>query len=373
MSQSKFFEERKDQSAIKAQIVEKYFHAWSRVIVPTVKSRNGKLAYVDLYAGPGRYRDGAASTPLLVLEKAISQSDVAERLITVFNDSNSDLSQTLQDEINKLDGVEALKNKPIVLNEDISDVYNSYLRDIKIIPTFSFFDPFGYKGLSLEILRSFISEWGCDTVFFFNYNRINAGINNPAVEQHIDALFGKERAQNLRARLVGLVPAQREAVILEELANALKEMGGEYVLPFRFMDEKGNRASHFLVFVSKHRKGYEIMKDIMARESSVEDQGVPSFTYSPADASTPLLFSLIQPLDQLGDQLLERFAGVTLTMRDVYELHNIDTPFIAKNYKDVLRILESEGKVQTHPPASDRVHRKGQVTFADSVKVAFPT
>jgi hypothetical protein len=39
------------------------------------------------------------------------------------------------------------------------------------------------------------------------------------------------------------------------------------------------------------------MKDIMAKESSTDDQGVPSLTYSPADASMPLLFSLQRPLD----------------------------------------------------------------------------
>jgi hypothetical protein len=45
------------------------------------------------------------------------------------------------------------------------------------------------------------------------------------------------------------------------------------------------------------------MKDIMAKESSVTDQGVPSFTYSPADASTPLLFSLARPFDGLAEDV----------------------------------------------------------------------
>jgi len=42
-----------------------------------------------------------------------------------------------------------------------------------------------------------MSVWGCDCVFFFNYNRINAGINNPGVKKHMDALFGEERADAL--------------------------------------------------------------------------------------------------------------------------------------------------------------------------------
>lgn len=50
-------------------------------------------------------------------------------------------------------------------------------------------DPFGYKGLSWALIRSVIKDWGSDCVFFFNYSRINAGINNPIVNEHMEALF----------------------------------------------------------------------------------------------------------------------------------------------------------------------------------------
>jgi three-Cys-motif partner protein len=91
-------------------------------------------------------------------------------------------------------------------------------------------------------------------------------------------LFGEERAQRLRKALPSLSPASREVIILEELAQALREMGGLYVLPFRFKNAAGTRTSHCLIFVSKHFKGYEIMKEIMAKESSVADQAVPSLS-----------------------------------------------------------------------------------------------
>jgi hypothetical protein len=69
----------------------------------------------------------------------------------------------------------------------------------------------------------------------------------------MDALFGTERAAELRQKLTGLSPDQRETLILEELSQAIKEMGGKFVLPFRF--KRGNRTSHSLIFVSKHFKG----------------------------------------------------------------------------------------------------------------------
>jgi len=236
-----------------------------------------------------------------------------------------------------------------------------------LIPTFSFIDPFGYKGLSLGLVQGAIKDWGSDCVFFFNYNRINAGISNELVDEHIDALFGAERAARLRAVVKGCSPVQREALVLEHLAQALKELGGRYVLPFRFRNDKGTRSTHHLIFVSKHVKGYEIMKEIMAKESSTHDQGVPSLEYSPADASTPLLFSLQRSFERLADELIKTFAGRTMTMIQIYNEHQVDTPFIKKNYKDVLLSLEAKGQIETEPSK----RRSG--TFGDDVSVTFPS
>lgn len=366
MAQAKFFDERSDQSEVKARIIQKYFYAWARVIIPSAKHREKKIAYIDLYAGPGRYRDGAASTPLMILERAIVDADLKKMLVTLFNDANKDHTNSLQTEIDKLAGIETLNYKPHISCGEIDEDAEAYFNQTKLIPSFSFVDPFGYKGLSLKIVNGVIKDWGCDCVFFFNYNRINAGISNPLVKDHMDALFGEERAEKLRKMLPDKSPEKREELILEELAQAIKEMGGKYVLPFRFKNSSGTRTSHSLIFVSKHLKGYEVMKDIMAKESSVTDQGVPSFTYSPADASTPLLFSLARQFDVLKDELLKVFSGKRRTMKQIYEQHSVDTPFVSRNYKDALLALENEGKITTEPA------KRNKGTFADQVMVTFP-
>ncbi len=193
-------------------------------------------------------------------------------------------------------------------------------------------------------------DWGCDCVFFFNYNRINMGLSNDLVREHMDALFGAGRADDLRARIVTMSPAKRESAIVEGISEALKEMGGEYVLPFRFKNEKG-RNSHHLIFVSKHFKGYGIMKEVMAKESSAAPQGVPSFEYDPTGRSEPLLFDPQRPLDDLKESLLRDFAGRQLNMLQIYEEHSPGKPFIKKNYKQALIDLEGQGSIVARPPA----------------------
>ena len=364
----RFFEERLEQSEAKARIVTKYFSAWANVIMRSVQRRGGKLAYVDLYAGPGRYMDGSASTPLLVLQAAIAHPEISQMLVSFFNDADQNNTATLKREILRLPRVDRLKYPPVVRCGEIDDEAERYFSKTQMIPTFSFVDPFGYRGLSLKIVKGVIKDWGCDCVFFFNYNRINAGITNPHVASHIDALFGKARADKLRGLLPGLPPELREAAVLEALANEIKNLGGRYVLPFTFKNTTGTRTSHKLVFVSKSFKGYEIMKDIMANESSTRDEGVPSFTYSPADISMPLLFSLAEPMSRLRNSLLQQFAGRQMTFQQIYKAHSVDRPYVEKNYRAAIKKLEEEGIVSAY---SSTGKRRG-FTYPPHVRVKFP-
>lgn len=201
----------------------------------------------------------------------------------------------------------------------------------------------------------------------------------------MEALFGEQRAAQLAVRLKPMSPTQRELTIVEELCEALVEMGGKYVLPFRFKKVKGNgagkRTSHHLIFVSKHPLGYKIMKRVMANESSTHDGGVSSFEFNPATRDQPLLYGLLRPLSDLEGLLEERFAGRTLTMEAIFNEHNYLSvgsrdnymlPYTDRNYKDVLNQMELAAKITASKPYASRRMHKGEKTFADDILVTFP-
>jgi three-Cys-motif partner protein len=271
MSTGNFFDDQKEQSAVKSNIVSKYFWAWAKVIT-SVQNRydrhDKRIAYIDLFAGPGRYEDNTKSTPILVLEKAIDDPLMAERLVTFFNGRNPKNAQSLQGTIRELPGIEKLKHQPNIKNIEIGSAIAEQFKQMKLVPTLLFVDPWGYKGLSLNLIDSVLKNWGCDCIFFFNYNRINMGLNNENVKEHMNALFGEKRANELRAKLSPLSPHERELTIVEELGQAFQTMGYTFVLPFRFRNDEGTRTSHHLIFVSKEFLGYNIMKGIMASASS---------------------------------------------------------------------------------------------------------
>ena len=357
---------------MKAEIVAKYFWAWAKVIIPTAKKWSNKIAYIDLFSGPGRYQNGSKSTPLLILERAIADPEMSQMLVTLFNDKDSDNTQSLDQAIKSIPDIGRLKHTPKVVNQEVGEEIVEAIQKINYVPTLFFIDPWGYKGLSLGLIGAVIKDWGCDCIFFFNYNRINMGLPNVAVDKHMNSLFGQQRADALRGQLRKLQqPYERELVIVEAISQALKEIGGNYVLPFCFKTDTGIRTSHHLIFVSKNVLGYSIMKEIMAKESSSTEQGVPLFEYNSATQYQPLLFELSRPLDDLENMLLNKFADQTLTMEAIYNQHHVGKRYISKNYKEALRKLEQQGKIIVDPPASKRRKYKGEITFGEQVKVTF--
>jgi three-Cys-motif partner protein len=364
-----FFSESKEQSQIKAKIVKNYFWAWAKTIMPWAKNCRNQIAYIDLFSGPGRYENGKKSTPLLVLETAIQDKDLKEMLVTIFNDADSNQSDSLNKAIDSIENIELLKHQPLVLNKEVGEeiLHNIFEEEV---PTLFFIDPWGYKGLSLRLINYVLENWGCDCIFFFNYNHISAGLSNPKVKEHMTALFGEERVKSLRIQM-SESPSQKEKLIMKEMEQALKAMGGKYVLPFCFKSLSANRTSHYIIFVTKHVRGYEIMKEIMAKESSYHEQGVPSFEYNPSmDSQT----SLLCPLNNLKSELLRQFANHTMTRKEIYEQHHIGTHYIKENYRIALLQLENEGNIITNPPRAQRRKLKGKVTLSETkVKITFPS
>jgi len=372
MSKKDFFAKQTQGSEVKTEIVRKYFGVWAGVMVNQAK-RHGytKIGYADLFAGKGRYLDGSKSTPILILESAIRDKAVREMLVSIFNDANPKNAQALKDEIANITDIELLAHQPKVISGVVDDSLAEKFESISTIPTLYFLDPWGYKNISLRLIKAVLKPAGCDCIFFFNYNRVNAALSNPEMKSNMDSFFGKERADKLRNVLAGQSPKQREDSIISELKSALRDYGGKYSIEYFFKDQSGSRTSHFLILTSKVPLAERKMKEIMARESSTDEYGFASFGFSP---KSPLvaqgsLFAQ-DPRQELCDLLIAEFAGRTITVDELYKLHSIGRRFTLRNYKDAINKLDSDGLVETDPPAEARV-RAGKVTLSDRVVVKF--
>jgi three-Cys-motif partner protein len=376
-----FFATPDERSLAKTKIVANYFGAWARIVLPQAK-RHGldSIAFMDLFSGPGRYQDGKASTPLWILGRAVADPNLYEHLELHFNDKDRHNSTRLEQEIAAFDGIDRLKFRPTVSNAEISTDLLPILKRAEIVPTLFFIDPWGYKGLSLDLLSSAIRGWGCDCIFFFNFNRINPAIDNEKVDELIDDLFGRERAQLLRQKLVGMSGYAREMMILNEMAEAIYSIGGKFVVPFRFSVRGSSRASHYLIFISKHFRGFHVMKDVMAGVGASSEDDSIRFEFNPAPSQLQLGliddFFAAQRIQELENMLLEHFRGRNMLVKDAYEEHEIarnGTSFLLRDYKTAIRNLEAVGLVYLDQPPDQRQKRGGVVTVGDMRTVFFPS
>lgn len=352
---SKFnFEEQREQSRIKTEIVIKYFMAWASIL----QRRFKRIGYIDLFAGPGIYENGIKSTPIILLEKIIDDSTLCSKVVTLFNEKEIELCNKLKTNIGALNNVNKLRYKPTIWNIEVTQDTAQKFKNKNMIPCFSFIDPAGYAGLSIDLIESLGKDYGSDLLFFFNYNDINRGMSNPKVEEQMKAIFGDENYYKLKKK-IELYPDAREAIIINEMAQTIKNHGVQYVLPFRFKCENKNRTSHYLIFASKNFTGYKIMKDIMHNAGEKDSDGVGRFEFIPScDKTKGIQLSIIDlynsSLDELKKHIKFKYKGKKVYLKNLYENDAVENRYVLKDYRRVILEMEQTGEVICDPPHTQR-------------------
>lgn len=360
------FTEQREQSSIKTEIVTKYFAAWSMVL----GSRFEKIGYIDLYAGPGVYDDGTESTPIIILKKIIDSPKLRDKFVVYLNDKNLDNYEKLCQNISSLEGISSLAYKPVIKNDEVN-YHTPEKFAFSKIPCFIFLDPAGYNGLSLELIKVFGQDYGSDIIFFFNYNDINRALSNPLVEKNMKQLFGEEHYISLVKKIEGVSGQERESIIVNEMSEAIRDIGIEYVLPFRFKAEGKNRTSHYIIFASKKVIGFNIMKGIMYNIGEKDFNGIGQFEFVPSCDKKGMQLSIIDlfstPFEDFKIELCKRYKGKIISMQALYNQDSPRTRFVSKQYKDALIELEQAGVISCDKPYAKR--RPG--TLSDSTIIKF--
>ena len=361
MSNEEFFKQQRANSAMKTEVVSAYFEAWSNVMT---SAQNDVVQYFDLLCGPGRYEDGTPSTPLKIVEIAARHPILRSKLRIVFSDQDEEMLKRLKKELHELPATHDLRYKPLVMKGDAVNVDSRILSASQRHPTFSFVDPFGYRALSREVISGLLKGWGNDVVLFFNYSDVNRAISNSVMTGNMTDLFGQERSLNLRGELDGLLPHQRKQIIVDGMVDALTERVKALGLPFGFTVAGTQRESHHLIFLSKHIRGYEIMRDVMLKRNNRTGEDLRSLGYSDINEDTPFLFEFSQQLSNLPSRLLEKYSGGVWTRDELYEADLVGTVYKKKDYNAALKALEEADQLTI--VASKPKRRKGQykdVTF----------
>ena len=138
----------------KHEILRRYLGAW----FPILTTYNQRVLYVDGFCGPGRYKGGEFGSPILAVREALKHSARlnGNKVLFYFMDERSDRIEHLRSELQNMNAPNnfVLNSQPGEFEVELRKLLDEVdSKQLQLVPTFAFIDPFGFKGLPFDLVR----------------------------------------------------------------------------------------------------------------------------------------------------------------------------------------------------------------------------
>jgi three-Cys-motif partner protein len=355
MSEKDFFEQQTASSRIKASIVSEYFPSYCRIIVKANRPR--AIRYIDLFAGPGKYEDGNFSTPILIGQKCEREPLLKERVQFLFNDKEYKpaLENNFSGQFPK--GTFSIKPRfgDLVIGQD-EKIREWLMRGThedgkNPFPSLLFIDPFGYKGIETEVLAKFMENWGNEIFLFVNTKRIHPALENEKFDGLMKTLFPSTLDKVRADRRYTLNVTERLNLIIQSLGEEYEKILGSkvYYTAFKFQEEDSDATSHYILHLTKHHRGFDLVKQIYTDFANVgtvfDGRNTYTFDAKQLDEANKLFDERTINIDLLKESIQKIYAGRELSALDLFDEHHRSNLNSRKHYSEALRSLAAEGKL----------------------------
>jgi len=157
-----FFDEQQPQAVFKHGLLGRYASYFAG---PAGAGGDGRILYVDGYAGPGRYDDGSAGSPLVLLAAGEGSTEFGRKPEYVFVEADRAMARALASELTK-SGATAR-----IINDSFENTWRDLLAERPLSSTLLFLDPFSLSldsNAIAEILRMSSSSHKIDVLYHFS-------------------------------------------------------------------------------------------------------------------------------------------------------------------------------------------------------------
>ncbi len=371
----------KPHTAAKHEVLQKYLHPWTNKLTSYNKSAHqpNKVRVVDCFAGRGNYTKAEGTDPLnlefvdspteypgspqLILDRLTDRSNQYDTAECVFIEANKNNYQTLDETIQQTTGYDSqisVDCKHGKFQNKVLNVVES--TDGSDCPTFFFIDPFGFKSLDYDV----ITEIGSTPQFEFLITFMSRDMNRfLESEDHENALNGVFGHNHWRDEIETYDPTNWEPLV-EYYTEQLEENGPKETFEYKITEPETTQTVYYLVFGTNHPNGLKTMREVMSY------CGTGKFAYAPKqpeyDREQARLFG-----GGTKDFLLDRFGEYIITFDKLVETCTEERRYAdatESDYRDALRELEEEGKVDIQRITSENTGIQGSdlIDFHDSDK-----
>lgn len=340
-------------------LLKRYLDAW----FPILGRYNGKVVFIDGFAGPGVYTDGEIGSPLIAMRSASSQqafiADTEVLFLFIENDQKrlDNLAQLVANEPKpQTFKTHCLRDGFLeVLTQKLDALDNSQGKNA---PIFAFIDPFGFSQVPYSVIKRLLKRDRTEAFIYFPRDHVNRFLNQADVQHHMKALFGLDEVvlpQNPEKRL-----DQVKQLYHDQLSKV-----GKFVSSFTMIDDR-NHPIYDLFFVSNHVHGFVKMKEAMW---AVDATG--GFSFSDRTDQNQVLIFQPDPVKDVIDLIKARGKSrKNIPFEDIDKYFVEKTKYLSKHVKQALKRLEVEGAIDCLPTKKDGTpRRKG--TFPSGTIVNF--
>lgn len=270
-----FFNEKRAAAVLKHAVLDSYVDPFAMKVGSTAADR--RVAFIDGYAGEGRYDDGKEGSPALLLRKA--KALAGKRQIECY------LVENDPHRLPKLRAVVEAEGEGVtveIFDGDVTEHVPALLERTAGIPLFMFLDPFGLMipfGGVANVLMSRPSSFGAGTEILINFStaglrRIAGMLTSPAPNvatlARMDEVCGGDwwRAEWLKhAPTKDATDEQKvnaEQAVVVGYAERLSKVGHAGYWTVDVHERARRRAKYHLVFLSRHPDGMHLFGEALS-------------------------------------------------------------------------------------------------------------
>ena len=327
----------------KHKVLENYMQAW----LPIMTRWNGRILFIDAFAGPGEYKRGERGSPVIALDALINHnalSRMKSKIDYLFIESSGDRSKHLEGVLAGLKDKLPPNCKYQVINSTFDVTLTSVLNRVerqrtRLPPSFVMIDPFGVSGMPISTIGRILENPKSEVYISFMYRDINRFRDHLNFERHLDELFG---CPEWRDGIDMADSEERKEFFYRLYRDQLKKNGAKFVLNFELYE--GEQLVYAIFFATKNVEGCDKMKQAIWKIAPFGD-----FKFKSGLSNQLTLGAAVVDFSLLERALLQQFSGMEWQrIESVVDFVKSDaTPFHSGQLKTkTLTPMEASGKVE---------------------------
>lgn len=321
----------------KHAILRKYLDAW----LPIITRWNGRVLYIDGFAGPGEYIGGKDGSPIIAIKAVLEhKTEITSQIKMFFIEADKKRCEFLEQKIAGLEIPSNIDTNCFCARfDEILTGILDYIDEQKtrLAPAFVFIDPFGFTGIPFALIKRIMQNPKCEVLITFMYEEINRFIPLRELWDRFEETFGTDKWKEV----VDVKDSRIRSVLLHGIyENQLeREAGIKFVRSFKMVN-KSNKTDYFLFFGTNNVAGLRKMKAAMWK---IDESGLFQFSDATHNPEQPMLFEMEPNYELLKKTILENFKGKSVTIKDLEYSVLTQTPFRETHYKrQILAPMETK-------------------------------